>query len=501
MSTNFPTSLDNSSTIPVESATTKLSVNHVVAHQNIQDAIEAIEAKLGIDGSAVTTSHDYKLSEITSTDKAVGKTATQTITNKTLGTGTKISLGSDATGDIYYNGGSGTLTRLPVSTNGFILKLAAGIPSWVAETVTNNASTTVAGIVEEATQAQVDAETGTGETGARLFINPTSISNFERKTISLTAVNDITIGQPVSIGYGQTDGGIKIDTSNYTTGTGATNTQSITVASNSNRGLVVFVSITGISANDTITGVTYAGVSMTQVTSVVTGGVNGFTQRAYAFYLNAPTTGANNLVISHSGSQDVIFHWYSIYNVSQSGQPEVNGTTASGTSSSITTTANGARVFGFSGNPSGNPGTPTGTATYGGVLNTNNHTSYNSAIVLPGSVSVTATTGVSGSFILMSVAPVTTVTQGIFPSFASTSTYSQYQTGYQAFVGFAAETISAGNTCKVYTNVATGLSGITIGAQYYVANTAGTISTSAGTNTRKVGIGLSTTSLLITNIW
>lgn len=38
-----------------------------------------------------------------------------------------------------------------------------------------DASTTVAGVVEEATQAQVDAGTAAGETGARLFVNPSTL--------------------------------------------------------------------------------------------------------------------------------------------------------------------------------------------------------------------------------------------------------------------------------------------------------------------------------------
>jgi len=45
-----------------------------------------VEAKIGIDSSAVTTSHDYKLSGVTGTDKAVSKTGTETLTNKTLTT-------------------------------------------------------------------------------------------------------------------------------------------------------------------------------------------------------------------------------------------------------------------------------------------------------------------------------------------------------------------------------------------------------------------------------
>ena len=62
------------------------------AQDGVTDAlaehVNNLEAKVGVDSSAVTTSHDYKLSEVTGTDKAVGKTATQTLTNKTLTTPT-----------------------------------------------------------------------------------------------------------------------------------------------------------------------------------------------------------------------------------------------------------------------------------------------------------------------------------------------------------------------------------------------------------------------------
>lgn len=82
MSTNFPTALD---TLTNPASTDSVStVSHASQHANANDAIEALQAKVGADSSAVTSSHDYKLSEVTSTDKAVGKTATQTLTNKTL---------------------------------------------------------------------------------------------------------------------------------------------------------------------------------------------------------------------------------------------------------------------------------------------------------------------------------------------------------------------------------------------------------------------------------
>lgn len=175
MATNFPNSLDDSTTIPAESANTKLSTNHVTAHQNIQDAIEAIETKVGANSSAVTTSHDYKLSEITSTDKAVGKTATQTLSGKTF-TSPIINVGSDAEGDTYYRNSSGALTRLARGTDNYIYKMNGNVPNWEAETTNANASTTVAGIVELATSAQVTAGTATGETGAALVVTPDALA-------------------------------------------------------------------------------------------------------------------------------------------------------------------------------------------------------------------------------------------------------------------------------------------------------------------------------------
>lgn len=86
MAITFPTTLDTftnpAGTDLLENATSAL--DHDVQHSNANDAIEALEAKVGVNGSAVTTSHDYKLGEVTGSDKAVGKTATQTLTNKTL---------------------------------------------------------------------------------------------------------------------------------------------------------------------------------------------------------------------------------------------------------------------------------------------------------------------------------------------------------------------------------------------------------------------------------
>ena len=82
MSSSFPTSLDS---LTDPGATSKLnSPSHSQQHTNINDAVEKLEAKVGVNSSAVTTSHDYKLSGVTGTDKAVSKTGTETLTNKTF---------------------------------------------------------------------------------------------------------------------------------------------------------------------------------------------------------------------------------------------------------------------------------------------------------------------------------------------------------------------------------------------------------------------------------
>lgn len=68
-----------------------------------------------------------------------------------------------ANGDFIYN-----------STAGVMNQYIAGAWAAIGTDATANASTTVAGKVEEATVAQLGAGTAAGETGARLFINPSS---------------------------------------------------------------------------------------------------------------------------------------------------------------------------------------------------------------------------------------------------------------------------------------------------------------------------------------
>jgi len=71
---------------------------------------------------------------------------------------------------------------------------------------------------------------------------------------------------------------------------------------------------------------------------------------------------------------------------------------------------------------------------------------------------------------------------------------------YLNFIGFATETKTAGNTCKVnLTNINQNQTGLTVGVPYYLSDTPGAISTSAGSVSKKIGLSLSATSILILN--
>lgn len=68
MTTNFPTSLDSFTNIPDPTLTTLETEvggrTHSEFHNDYNDAIEALEAKVGIDSSSVTSSHTYKLATL-----------------------------------------------------------------------------------------------------------------------------------------------------------------------------------------------------------------------------------------------------------------------------------------------------------------------------------------------------------------------------------------------------------------------------------------------------
>lgn len=72
------------------------------------------------------------------------------------------------------------------------------------------------------------------------------------------------------------------------------------------------------------------------------------------------------------------------------------------------------------------------------------------------------------------------------------------------FIGFSNSnsSVATGQSFNVATaGVVSSMSGITSGSQYYLASALGTISKTPGTATRKVGIGINNSEIVITNIW
>lgn len=66
MATNFPTSLDALTNPTASDPLTNPS--HADQHANVNDAVEALEAKVGVNGSAVATSLDYKVNKPMNSD-------------------------------------------------------------------------------------------------------------------------------------------------------------------------------------------------------------------------------------------------------------------------------------------------------------------------------------------------------------------------------------------------------------------------------------------------
>jgi microcystin-dependent protein len=116
MATNFPTNLD-ALTNPT-SGDTLASPDHAAQHANANDAIEALEAKVGVNSSAVTTSHDYLIKNNTPAGVINMWATTTAPTSWLLCDGTAVSRSTYASlfaviGTTYGVGDNSTTFNLP----------------------------------------------------------------------------------------------------------------------------------------------------------------------------------------------------------------------------------------------------------------------------------------------------------------------------------------------------------------------------------------------------
>jgi hypothetical protein len=117
---------------------------------------------------------------------ALGTPASGTIgTGLTLG-GVTMGLGSDATGDIYYNSG-GVLTRLPKGSNGQVLELVSGLPAWASAAGTGTVNAAGTGL----------SLSGGGTT---LNVSLSKLTNSIASNISITNGAGVTDGPSVAQG-------------------------------------------------------------------------------------------------------------------------------------------------------------------------------------------------------------------------------------------------------------------------------------------------------------
>lgn len=91
----------------------------------------------------------------------------ESFTNKTITSSTNVlggvtmTLGSDATGDVYYRAAGGALTRLGVGANGTVLTLAGGLPSWAAGGGGSGTVTQVTWVTSQGVSASIATPTTT----------------------------------------------------------------------------------------------------------------------------------------------------------------------------------------------------------------------------------------------------------------------------------------------------------------------------------------------------
>lgn len=410
---------------------------HHLQHGFANDAIIAIQGYLGVIGSAITSSLTYLVTNVLSIDPGHKHTSASVNLGPLTAHNVLVGAGANINPTLIAPGPAGTF----LTSNG-----SSSDPSY-----------------QSASQTKV-------------------FSTF-------TANEAISAGAAVAASLYQTDGGVLFD--NSTSANFASNgTVAFTVGNNSNRILVAILIGTG--SSNTPTAPTYNGVSFTNVLSNTTTNC-----QIAVYYLIAPATGSNTFAFGTNGVGSTAggYALFSYYNAKQT-SPIDNSTSAVSNTTTFNPSTLGDLMLGFS-------------ACNGSIstFNSLNNTVTGNRVgggdwgeLFPKVTTTITASNNSGSQITGAVAILPFSSPSLDGAQNASSALANARSS--AFVGFAQGSASAGGTIAVTTGgVATGLSGLSPGAQLYLNNTPGSVGASPGTQTRKVGIALDTTSVLVTNIW
>lgn len=508
MSTNFPGSLD---TFTNPSASDEVGVEvggrtHSEFHADNNDAIEALEAKVGVDGSAVTTSHDYKLSGVTGSDKAASLTGTENLTNKTLispsisGTVTDTAT-TTKTGTLDATGATVSVydANFSIKDNSDPTKIAKFQASGI------NPSTTRTYTLPDADDTLV------GKATADIFTNKTIDANGTGNSISNIEVADFAGSAIVTEaeGLASSDNDTSIPTTaavkDYVDDTAATGVQK-----------VIYSSFTA--GEDFTGGTSPQPAFIGDNTEEFVGGTTtpqdqaGGHEKVFSGtdYFAKPFTpsqsGAVKRIKFYADKADPISLTYTVSIRADSGG------VPSSTDLAVTASLN---------DDSGDGAI----STSGGVVTVD----FSSAVHLTASTQywiVFRSVSISGGGSIW-VEYATSGGGGIYSSSDGSSwsldggtgsydlqvaIYAVFENGklYQSDASngerdkynfLVINTVSLGSTSlqAVQVGIVSGLTGITAGSTYYVSDTRGTLATSAGTNSIKVGKAISTTELVVTD--
>lgn len=316
MATNFPTSIDALvNPIATDSLAT---VNHADQHANANDAIEALEAKVGVTNSAVTSSLDYRVRNINATTAIVsGSSSTDLVRITQTGSGNALvvedSANPDSTPFVIDAAGNTVVgaTATSVTSSGLSPKFQiAGLNSDTAASIIYNFAN------DSTTTVSTWAKSRGGSFGTQgAVVNAEAIGNlnFEasdgtqlRRAVSINALVDAT---PTA---GVVQGRLQFQTANSS----GTLTERMRIDSNGNVGIGsaaggdtsfgVYSNITGgttsfgIRSLQTIqSGVTASAIIFHSQPSTV---ASAFTVSAVNhFYANGVTVGAGSTITTQNG--------------------------------------------------------------------------------------------------------------------------------------------------------------------------------------------------------